>query len=475
MKVKTRFAPSPTGLLHIGSVRTALYSWLYARNQGGGFVLRIEDTDSERSTQGAVDSLLEGMHWLGLSWDEGPYYQSSRFDRYNEVIDQLLAEGHAYRCYASEDLLEEVRIEQEAKREHPRYDAKHPKIKAANDRAHEGDPSCIRFLNPAEGSVVFDDKIRGRIEISNSQLDDLVIRRTDGSPTYNFCAVVDDWDMKITHVIRGEDHISNTARQINIYKALGANIPIFAHCSMILDTDGNKLSKRHSAVSVMQYRGEGYLPEALLNYLVRLGWSHGDKEIFSLKEMIERFNLDSISKSASVFNVDRLLSLNHHYIKTLSPGYISDQLPWHLESDGIDKSNGPAIEDVVSLLCKRCHTLAELSQQSRCFYEELAELSSSVAPEKYLNKITKDRLELVLGKAHSLSDWTSKETKTLIKEVCTELNMDMGKVCMPLRVALTGSDRSPPLDTTMMLIGKERSVKRIQMALDFIKKQGKGT
>ena len=298
MTVKTRFAPSPTGYLHVGGARTALYSWLYAKNQGGEFVLRIEDTDLERNSQEAVDAILEGMEWLGLEWNEGPYFQTQRFDRYNEMVDKLLEEDKAYKCYASKELLDEVRAEQEANKEMPRYDANHPKIKAANEAAKDGDPCVIRFRNPKEGSVVFDDQIRGRIEISNTQMDDLIIRRTDGSPTYNFCVVVDDWDMGITHVVRGEDHINNTPRQINIYEALGAPVPTFAHCAMILGDDGAKLSKRHGAVSVMQYRDEGYLPNALNNYLVRLGWSHGDQEIFSQEEMIELFSLNAISKSA---------------------------------------------------------------------------------------------------------------------------------------------------------------------------------
>ena len=467
MTVKTRFAPSPTGFLHVGGARTALYSWLYAKSQGGEFVLRIEDTDLERSTQEAVDAILEGMTWLGLEWNEGPYYQTKRFDRYNEVVDQLLANGKAYKCYASKELLDEVRAEQEANKENPRYDANHPKIKAVNDAAQENDPFVVRFKNPTEGSVAFEDKIRGRIEIRNDQLDDLIIRRTDGSPTYNFCVVVDDWDMGITHVIRGEDHINNTARQINIYLALEAEVPTFAHCAMILGDDGAKLSKRHGAVSVMQYRDEGYLPEALLNYLVRLGWSHGDQEVFSIEEMIEHFTLEGISKSASAFNTDKLLWLNNHYIKTLAPSYVAEHLVWHFDHQGIDRANGPALEDVISLFGERSHTLVELASQSRYLFEDFTEFDAAAA-KKHLRGVAKAPLELVLSKLQALESWTTEELHNVIEQTCTELDVGMGKVGMPLRVAVTGAGQSPSVDATMQLIGKERVLKRIAMALEFI-------
>lgn len=467
MTVKTRFAPSPTGYLHVGGARTALYSWLYAKSQGGEFVLRIEDTDLERSTQEAVDAILEGMTWLGLNWDEGPYFQTQHFDRYNEVVDKLLAEDKAYKCYASKELLDEVRAEQEANKEMPRYDADHPKIKAVNDAAKEGDPCVIRFRNPKEGSVIFDDQIRGRIEISNSQMDDLIIRRTDGSPTYNFCVVVDDWDMGITHVVRGEDHINNTPRQINIYKALGALVPVFAHCAMILGDDGAKLSKRHGAVSVMQYRDEGYLPEALNNYLVRLGWSHGDQEIFSREEMIQFFSLNAISKSASAFNTDKLLWLNNHYIKTSEPEYVAKHLEWHFEQQGINKDNGPALAEIVKLVGERCNTLVELAAQSRYFFEDFAEFDADAA-KKHLRGVAKEPLALALSKLEALSDWTTENLHAVIAQVCEELEIGMGKIGMPLRVAVTGGGQSPSVDAVMQLIGKERVIARINMALAFI-------
>ncbi|CDT89265.1 glutamyl-tRNA synthetase [Vibrio coralliirubri] len=468
MTVKTRFAPSPTGYLHVGGARTALYSWLFAKNQGGEFVLRIEDTDLERNSQEAVDAILEGMQWMGMEWDEGPYYQSKRFDRYNEMVDKLLAEDKAFKCYASKELLDEIRAEQEENKEMARYDANHPKIVAANEAAEEGDACVIRFRNPKEGSVVFDDQIRGRIEIANSQLDDLIIRRTDGAPTYNFVVVVDDWDMGITHVVRGEDHINNTPRQINIYEALGAPVPTFAHCAMILGDDGAKLSKRHGAVSVMQYRDEGYLPNALNNYLVRLGWSHGDQEIFSQEEMIEFFSLNAISKSASAFNTDKLLWLNNHYIKTSEPEYVAKYLQWHLDAQKIDTTNGPAITEVIKLVGERCNTLIELAEQSRYFYEDFSEFEAGAA-KKHLRGVAKGPLELALAKVEALEDFTTANIKDgVIAAVCEELEIGMGKIGMPLRVAVTGGGQSPSVDAVMELVGKERVIARIKMALEFI-------
>ncbi|GAB3520758.1 glutamate--tRNA ligase [Photobacterium alginatilyticum] len=467
MTVKTRFAPSPTGFLHVGGARTALYSWLFAKHMGGEFVLRIEDTDLERSTQEAIDAILEGMEWLGLNWDEGPHYQTKRFDRYNQLIDQLLAEDKAYKCYCPKELLDELREEQMAAGLKPRYDAGHPKVVAANGAATEESPYVIRFRNPKEGTVVFDDHVRGRIEIANSELDDLIIRRTDGSPTYNFCVVVDDWDMGITQVVRGEDHINNTPRQINIYKALGAPVPEFAHCAMILGDDGAKLSKRHGAVSVMQYRDEGYLPQALLNYLVRLGWSHGDQEIFSLEEMIKLFSLDSISKSASAFNTDKLLWLNNHYIKTAKPEYVAKYLQWHLDQKEIDTANGPAITDVIALVGERCNTLIELAEQSRYFYQDFNEFEAGAA-KKHLRPVAKDALALALSKVEALAEWTTENLHSVIKETCEELEVGMGKVGMPLRVAVTGQGQSPSVDAVMQLVGKDRVAARINMALAFI-------
>ncbi|MGR6958078.1 glutamate--tRNA ligase, partial [Klebsiella aerogenes] len=387
-KIKTRFAPSPTGYLHVGGARTALYSWLFSRHNKGEFVLRIEDTDLERSTQPAIDAIMDGMNWLNLNWDEGPYYQTKRFDRYNQVIDQMLAAGTAYRCYCSKERLEKLREDQMAKGEKPRYDGccRH------GDHNHTPDePHVVRFLNPQEGSVIFDDKIRGPIEFSNQELDDLIIRRTDGSPTYNFCVVIDDWDMEITHVIRGEDHINNTPRQINILKALGAPVPEYAHVSMILGDDGKKLSKRYNAVSVMQYRDDGYLPEALLNYLVRLGWSHGDQEIFSIDEMIKDFTLEAISKSASAFNTDKLLWLNHHYINTLPAEQVAVHLDWHIKQQNIDTSNGPSLVELIKLLGERCKTLKEMAESCHYFYVDFDGFEETAA-KKHLRPVARQPL-----------------------------------------------------------------------------------
>ncbi len=411
MKIKTRFAPSPTGYLHVGGARTALYSWLFARNHGGEFVLRIEDTDLERSTPEAIEAIMDGMNWLSLEWDEGPYYQTKRFDRYNAVIDQMLEEGTAYKCYCSKERLEALREEQMAKGEKPRYDGR---CRHSHEHHADDEPCVVRFANPQEGSVVFDDQIRGPIEFSNQELDDLIIRRTDGSPTYNFCVVVDDWDMEITHVIRGEDHINNTPRQINILKALKAPVPVYAHVSMINGDDGKKLSKRHGAVSVMQYRDDGYLPEALLNYLVRLGWSHGDQEIFTREEMIKYFTLNAVSKSASAFNTDKLLWLNHHYINALPPEYVATHLQWHIEQENIDTRNGPQLADLVKLLGERCKTLKEMAQSCRYFYEDFAEFDADAA-KKHLRPVARQPLEVVRDKLAAITDWTAENVITLFR------------------------------------------------------------
>ncbi|MFZ7159002.1 glutamate--tRNA ligase [Avibacterium gallinarum] len=466
VKVRTRFAPSPTGYLHVGGARTALYSWLFAKHNQGEFVLRIEDTDLERSTPEATQAILEGMEWLNLAWDHGPYYQTKRFDRYNQVIDQMLEQGLAYRCYCSKERLENLRNEQEKNKEKPRYDGYCLHHAPENPDA----PHVVRFKNPQEGSVVFDDAVRGRIEISNSELDDLIIRRTDGSPTYNFCVVIDDWDMGITHVVRGEDHINNTPRQINILKALNAPIPTYAHVSMILGDDGQKLSKRHGAVSVMQYRDDGFLPEALLNYLVRLGWGHGDQEIFSVEEMIKLFELTQVSKSTSAFNTEKLLWLNHHYIRELPPEYVAKHLAWHYQHQGIDTSNGPALSEIVVMLGERCKTLKEMAAASRYFFEDFDHFDES-AVKKHFKSGAAEALEKVKEKLTALSQWTAESIHQAIEQTAEELGVGMGKVGMPLRVAVTGAGQSPSMDVTLVGIGRERSLARIQKAIDFIKAQ----
>ena len=461
MKVKTRFAPSPTGFLHVGGARTALYSWLFARHQQGEFVLRIEDTDLERSTQEAIDAIIEGMNWLGLNWEEGPYYQTKRFDRYNAVIDEMLADGRAYKCYCSRERLDTLREGQMAAGEKPRYDGR---CRDSHDHHADDEPCVIRFRNPQEGVVSFDDHVRGHIEFANSELDDLIIRRTDGAPTYNFCVVIDDWDMEITHVVRGEDHVNNTPRQINIYKALGAPVPEFAHVSMILGDDGTKLSKRHGAVSVMQYRDDGYLPEALLNYLVRLGWSHGDQEIFSMAQMIELFSLDAISKSASAFNTDKLKWLNNHYIRTLDPVYVAKHLEWHMADQKIDYSQGPVLSAVVTLLAERCHTLVELAGQSRYFFEEYEAIDEAAA-KKHLKAAAREPLMVIRDKLAALTEWEVEPLHQVIQSTADELGLGMGKVGMPLRVAVTGLGQSPSIDAVMQLVGRERVLARLDRVI----------
>lgn len=464
MKIKTRFAPSPTGYLHVGGARTALYSWLFARNHGGEFVLRIEDTDLERSTPEAIEAIMDGMNWLNLEWDEGPYFQTKRFDRYNAVIDDMIVAGTAYKCYCSKERLDALREEQMANGDKPRYDGR---CRHSHEQHADDEPCVVRFANPQDGSVIFDDQIRGPIEFSNQELDDLIIRRTDGSPTYNFCVVVDDWDMEISHVIRGEDHINNTPRQINILKALNAPVPVYAHVSMINGDDGKKLSKRHGAVSVMQYRDDGYLPEALLNYLVRLGWSSGDQEIFSREEMIKLFSLGAVSKSASAFNTDKLLWLNHHYINTMQPEYVATYLQWHIEQANIDTRTGPELAELVKLLGERCKTLKEIAESCRYFYEEFDAFDADAA-KKHLRPVARQPLEVVRDKLAAITEWTAENVHHAIQATADELEVGMGKVGMPLRVAVTGAGQSPGLDVTVHAIGKTRSVARINKALGFI-------
>jgi len=463
MSVVTRFAPSPTGYLHVGGARTALYSWLLAKNKGGEFVLRIEDTDVERSTEEAKQAILDGMQWLGLTWDKGPIYQTDRFDRYKELIQQLLDAGKAYKCFMSSAELDEIREGQKARGEKPRYPG------TWRDRTDypDGQPFVIRFKNPLEGKVVITDHVRGKIEISNSELDDLIIQRSDGTPTYNFCVVVDDWDMGITHVVRGEDHINNTPRQINILEALGAPVPEYAHVSMILGDDGKKLSKRHGAVSVMQYRDDGFLPQAVLNYLVRLGWSHGDQEIFTLDEMIELFSLDAIGQSASAFNTEKLIWLNQHYIKSLPASEVASHLTWHFNQLNVDVTMGPALESVIAIQADRVKTLKELAEISTYFYQDYDDFDANAA-KKHLRPVAKGPLELVKEKLMAIDTWEPEIIQAAINQTAEALEVGMGKVGMPLRVATTGSGNSPSLDVTLYLLSKEKVGERIDKALTFI-------
>ena len=463
MTLTTRFAPSPTGYLHVGGARTALYSWLYAKKNGGEFVLRIEDTDLERSTQESVDAILEGMNWLGLDWTQGPFYQTKRFDRYKEVIQQLLDAGHAYRCYCTPEEVDQMREEQKVRGEKPRYNG------LWRDRTDhpEDKPFVIRFKNPLEGTVVIEDLIKGRIEISNTELDDLIIARSDGTPTYNLTVVVDDWDMKMTHVIRGDDHINNTPRQMNILAALGAPIPQYAHVPMILGDDGKRLSKRHGAVSVMQYRDEGYLPEALLNYLVRLGWSHGDEEIFSKEQMLELFDLSGCNRAPSAFNTEKLQWLNQHYMRSLPAEYVAEHLAWHMQQAGLNTEHGPALTDVIAIQADRVKTLKEMAQISEYFYADFDALDEKAA-KKHLRPVAQQPLEVVRDKLAALTDWTVEAIQAAIHGTAEELEVGMGKVGMPLRVAVTGGGNSPSLDVTLVLIEKDKVVERINRAIAFI-------
>ena len=462
-KVKTRFAPSPTGYLHVGGARTALFSWLYARHCGGTFVLRIEDTDRERSTQPAIDAILESMEWLNLSWDEGPYYQTKRFDRYKEVIDQLIKDGKAYKCYCSKERLEEVRNDQMAKGLKPRYDGH---CRDDHSEHSPDEPYVVRFRNPDSGTVEFDDMVKGKITFQNSELDDFIIQRSDGTPTYNFCVVVDDFDMGITHVIRGDDHVNNTPRQINIYRAMGAKEPVFGHVAMILGDDGNKLSKRHGAVSVMQYREDGYLPEALLNYLVRLGWSHGDQEIFSVPEMIELFTPEQINKSASSFNTKKLEWLNAQYMKSLPRDQVAAELKWHFARIGIDtdKAEGPCLELVVKNYCERTHTLKEMAEKTRCYFEDIKEYDAA-GVKKWIKEGSVDILKDCQTTLQGLETWEAAVIDKALEGVAERHEVGMGKVGQPLRLAMTGTPTSPGIGDTMELVGRERAFKRIEDAI----------
>lgn len=463
MTIRTRFAPSPTGYLHVGGARTALFSWLQARKQGGKFILRIEDTDLERSNVESVNAILEGMTWLGLDYDEGPFFQTQRFDRYKEVIDQLLAQGDAYYCYCSKQTLETLRETQRNNKEKPRYDGR------CRHRTQpvEGVAPVIRFKNPLEGKVIVKDYIRGNVAFDNNELDDLIIARPDGSPTYNITVVVDDMDMQMTHVIRGDDHLNNSPRQINIFNALGATPPVFAHVPMILGDDGARLSKRHGAVSVMSYRDEGYLPEALLNYLIRLGWSYGDQEIFSIDEMIQLFDIKDVNKAASSFNSEKLLWLNQHYIKTSPVEHLAHHLSWHMGEQGIDPSQGPSILDVIELLRDRAKTLKEMAAMSVYFYREVTEYNAKAAAKN----LTPDSAPLLIAIHQQLSElalWKGVLIHDEVKKCAENHQVGMGKVAQPIRVALTGNTVSPSLDVTLELVGRERTLTAIASAIHWV-------
>ena len=462
MSVRTRFAPSPTGYLHIGGARTALYCWLEARHRGGEFVLRIEDTDRERSTDAAVQAILDGMSWLGLAHDEGPYYQTLRMDRYKAVAEDLLKAGKAYYAYESKEEIEAMRAAAMAKGDKPRYDGR---ARDANLPYRDDPNRVLRFKNPTAGSVVFDDQVKGRVEWSNAELDDLVLIRSDGYPTYNFAVVVDDIDMAITEVIRGDDHVNNTPRQINIYHALGASVPRFAHLPMILGPDGQKLSKRHGAVGVMQYRDDGFLPHALLNYLVRLGWSHGDQEIFSIAQMIELFDIADVNKSASRFDLDKLKWLNQQYLKSDPPDEVAAHLRWHMDAQGIDVRSGPALADVVVALRDRAHTLVEMAAKARVWYAPLTDYDAAAVAKHLRTPTARAALQAVHAQLDALAAWRVEAIHAAIEAAAAAIGEGMGKIAQPLRVAITGTQVSPSIDQTVYLAGRDEALRRIDAAL----------
>jgi glutamyl-tRNA synthetase len=461
--IRTRFAPSPTGFLHIGGARTALFAWAFARHHGGKFILRIEDTDLVRSTPEAVRAILDGMDWLGLAHDEGPFYQMQRMDRYREVIGQMLAKGHAYYCYTSPEELEKMREEQRAKGQKPRYDGTwRPEPGKTLPTPPDGVQPVVRFKNPNEGVVAWDDMVKGPIEIANAELDDLIIARQDGTPTYNFCVVVDDWDMKITHVIRGDDHVNNTPRQINIFKALDAEVPQFAHLSMILGDDGQKLSKRHGSVSVMQYHEEGYLPEAVLNYLARLGWSHGDDEVFSMQQFCDWFDFDHVTPSAAQFNTEKLNWLNAHYIKQADNAHLAEVVRLRLEARGVAVTAAPSLEAIIALYKERIVNLNELADAAEVFFVDPAPNVELLA--QHLMPEARPALaDFVAGLAEVA--WDAPAINALIKSCIGVHSLKMPKLAMPLRVLLTGQAHTPSVDAVVALFPRELALKRLSVAL----------
>ena len=460
MTVRTRFAPSPTGFLHIGGLRTALFCWLYARRHGGRFILRIEDTDLERSTEAAIQQIIDGMEWAGLGHDEGPFFQTKRFERYREVIEELLAEGKAYRCYCTKEELEAMRAAQTARGEKPRYDGR---WRERSDVRPGVDP-VVRFKNPADGEVVVEDVIHGRVVFLNSELDDLIIARSDGSPTYNFCVVVDDMDMNVTHVIRGDDHLNNTPRQQNMLLALGRKPPVYAHLPMILGADGAKLSKRHGAVSVLQYRDEGYLPEALLNYLVRLGWSHGDQEIFSIEEMTRLFDIADVNKSASAFNPEKLAWLNQQHMMRAPVQRLVEPLRWQLQQIGIAAHDDAQLAGIVLAQRERAKTMKDMAEGSRFFFQ-----APAAYDEKAVRKhITADALILLAAALTAFErqdDWSATALHATVTAVAAAGEAALGKLAQPLRLAICGGTVSPPIDATLAILGRDETLARLERAL----------
>jgi len=459
--MRVRFAPSPTGYLHIGGARTALFNYLLARQTRGTFILRIEDTDVERSTQESVDAILDAMEWLGLEYDEGPYYQSQRFDLYREKIQTLLDSGKAYKCYCTEDELNRKRETAIQQGKKPQYDGTCRDLEAERP----GQPFVIRFKSTQDGVTAFDDLIKGNISFNNSELDDMIIQRTDGTPTYNFVVVVDDAEMGLTHVVRGDDHVNNTPRQIQIYTALGYPVPRFAHVPMILGDDKKRLSKRHGATSVMAYRDMGYLPEAMVNYLVRLGWSHGDEEIFSMQELIEKFSLKNVGRSAGVFNPDKLLWLNEHYIKSGDPQRLGQLLLEYLERAGVATAGGPDAAEVVKTLQDRSKTMVEMAQKAAFYYQDELEYDEKAVAKFFTSEqapifsAVKEALE------HTTFDAAGVESA--FKQVLEQTGLKFGKVGQPTRVALSGGTSAPGIYEVALVLGRERCMQRLNKAIEM--------
>jgi len=458
MTVRTRFAPSPTGFLHIGGARTALFSWAYARRHGGKFVLRIEDTDLERSTQASVEAILDSMKWLGIDWDEGPFFQMQRLARYQEVAEQLIAAGHAYRCWATKEELDAMREAQRARGEKPRYDGRWrpERAKAAGLVPPADRPPVIRFRTPEDGSVGWNDLVKGLIEFPNAELDDLVLLRADGVPTYNFGVVVDDLDMRITQVIRGDDHVNNTPRQIHIFRAMGVTLPEFAHVPMILGADGERLSKRHGAVSVTQYRDEGFLPEALVNYLARLGWSHGDAEMFSMTQLVEWFDLRHVSRSPAKFDPEKLTWINQQHLKGASDARLAALVAPQLEALGAPPGRGPALEQVVALLKERATTIRHLAEAATMFY---ADPGAQPVPAE-----AKPALAALKGELEALA-WERKALGAAVQAAAKAHNLKMPQLAMPLRRVLTGREQTPSIDAVLDLLGRKTVIARLARAL----------
>lgn len=470
--VVSRFAPSPTGDLHIGSIRTALYAWLFAKQQNGKFILRIEDTDRERSTEQSCRAILDGMQWLGLDYDEGPIHQMDRLQRYLDVANELLEQDLAYKCYCSKERLEDLRTKQMANNEKPKYDG-YCRYHQLVEKETKDKPYVIRFCNPGSGEVHFVDRIRGELSVCNSELDDVVLVRSDGVPTYNFSVVVDDHDMGVTMVIRGDDHINNTYRQINIFKALDAKPPQYAHVSSILGSDGKRLSKRHGATSVLSFREQGYLPEALINALVRLGWSHGDQEIFSRKETIALFKIDDVHKSPAVFDEKKLQWFNQHYLKSLPADSVVPHLSYFLDKLNVDYSASetkPEIAKVVAILQSRCKTLVEMAEKTACFYLDEVEYNPE-AVNQFLMPDIQGSINIynqVIAKSENIVEWNSEELSAMVKQLMAELNLKMPQLAQPIRIALVGSTDSPAINDTMALMPKSVVIQRLHAAIDYL-------